>query len=52
MCSLKVLNSEKEIKEKDLIFVKIDAAQQQKVKLKSLSVIMFDLKNKIVKKCL
>ena len=51
-CSLKISNLEKKIKEKDLIFMKIDAAQQQKAKSKLSSTITFDLKNKIVKKCL
>ena len=51
-CSSEILNSEKEIKKKDLIFVKIDAVWQQKTKSEFSSVIMFNLKNKIIKKCL
>ena len=51
-CSLEILNLKKEIKEKDLIFVKINAVWQQKTKLKFSSVITFNLKNKIIKKYL
>ena len=50
MCSSEISNSEKEIEKKDLIFVKINAAQQQKAKLKLSSIITFNLKNKIIKK--
>ena len=52
MCSSKISDLKKEIEEKDLIFVKINAVQQQKTKLKFSLIIMFNLKNKIIKKCL
>ena len=48
--SLEILNLKKKIKKKNLIFVKVDAAQQQKAKSKFSLVITFDLKNKIIKK--
>ena len=48
--SLKVSDSKKEIEEKDLIFVKVNAAQQQKTKSKFSSAITFNSKNKIIKK--
>ena len=50
MHSLKILNLKKEIKKKDLVFVKINVIQQQKMKSKFSSIIMFNLKNKIIKK--
>ena len=52
MHSLEISDSEKKIKEKNSIFVKIDAVQQQKAKSKLSSIIIFNLKNKIIKKCL
>ena len=49
-CSLKISDLKKEIKKKNLIFVKINVTQQQKVKLEFSLVITFNLKNKIIKK--
>ena len=50
MCSLKILNSEKKIKKKNSVFMKINVIQQQKMKSEFLLIIMFNLKNKIIKK--
>ena len=47
--SSKVSDSKKEIKKKNLIFVKVDVTQQQKTKSESPSITMFNSKNKIVK---
>ena len=50
--SPEVSDSEEEIKGKDLVFVEVDAARQQKAKSESPSATTFDLKNKIAKECL
>ena len=50
MCSSEILNLKKEIKKKNLIFMKINATWQQKMKSELPSAITFNSKNKIVKK--
>ena len=52
MHSSEILNLKKEIKKKNLIFVKVDAIWQQKTKSEFSLIITFNLKNKIIKEYL